>query len=351
LPTVKVFVGGSREPFDLSRKAVCLAMPTTEIVLNGLREGDTHNALLSILSRAYILAEDLKSTKLKGYIIDTIYASIRDEGYGPTSDANRLIYETTSPDSGLRRTVIAFFVWQATESWWVIDRRINDKDDWAFQDIPERFKTEVGNATFERVHLMDDGNPFNDDHEAEETGFGPDYFYGDDQAKLRSSKWLRNDPGGVRAEEEWDAARFQAEKETADDRAITNDDEDAMRMEEMEAENAENSTGLGEDTDITRDEDLGDSKEANKSDERAVRAEDWLKLDLPYWRDALLLQQTLTNGPKRMINLIFDKGGSERSLFRYTFGEWAEMLGMSKLDVYSAARKLMEPGIVSLEFE
>jgi hypothetical protein len=122
---------------------------------------------------------------------------------------------------------MAFFVWQATKSWWVTDRAINDKDDWAFQDIPERFKTEVGNAPFERVHLMDDGNPFNDDHEREETGFGPDYFYDDDQAKLRSSKWLRNDPGGVRAEEEWDAARFQAEKETADDRAMINEDEDA----------------------------------------------------------------------------------------------------------------------------
>jgi hypothetical protein len=116
-------------------------------------------------------------------------------------------------------------------------------------------------------------------------------------------------------------------------------------MEEMDAENAEDSTGLGEDTDIARDEDSGDTKEANKSDERAVKAEDWLELDLPYWRDALLLQQTLSNGPKRIISLIFDKGGSERGLFRYTFGEWAEMLGLGMLDVYSAARKL------SLEFE
>jgi hypothetical protein len=53
------------------------------------------------LSKVYIVAEDLKSTKLKRYITDTIYASIRDEGYGPTSDAIRSIYETTSPDSGL----------------------------------------------------------------------------------------------------------------------------------------------------------------------------------------------------------------------------------------------------------
>jgi hypothetical protein len=53
----------------------------------------------------------------------------------------------------------------------------------------------------------------------------------------------------------------------------------------------------------------------------------------------------LSNGPKRIISLIFDKGGSERRFFRYPFGEWAEMLGMGMLDVYSAARKL------SLEFE
>jgi hypothetical protein len=156
--------------------------------------------------------------------------------------------------------------------------------------MPERFKTEIGTATFERVHLMADGNPFNDDHETEETGFSPDYIYDDDQAKLRSSKWLKNDPRGVRAEEEWEAARFQVEKETADDRAMIKDDENAVRMEEMDAENAENSTGLGEDADITRDDDLGDIKEANKSDDRALKAEDW--------REALLLHPTLSAGPK-----------------------------------------------------
>jgi hypothetical protein len=46
MPTVKGFVGEFREHFDLSREAVRLAMPSTEIVLNGLGQGDTHNTLL-----------------------------------------------------------------------------------------------------------------------------------------------------------------------------------------------------------------------------------------------------------------------------------------------------------------
>ena len=43
---------------------------------------------------------------------------------------------------------------------------------------------------------MDDGNPFNDSDETEETVFGPDYFYGKDQEITGSQKWLRNDPTG-----------------------------------------------------------------------------------------------------------------------------------------------------------
>jgi hypothetical protein len=52
-----------------------------------------------------------------------------------------------------------------------------------------------------------------------------------------------------------------------------------------------------------------------------------------------------------MINLVVDKGGPERALSRYTFGQWAEILGMSMRDVYSAARKLDELGVVSVVFE
>ena len=160
----------------------------------------------------YTHAEDLKAVELKQYIIDTIYASIRDAGFGPTCPTIRLIYQKTSNTLGLRRIFIAFFIWQAAEGWWNIDQDINDQDDWTLKDMPEEFKTEIAIATLERVHLTDDGNPFNDDLKTDETGFGPDYLYDDNLAKAASQKWLRDDSEGIRAEEEWDATRFQVDQ-------------------------------------------------------------------------------------------------------------------------------------------
>ncbi len=78
--------------------------------------------------------------------------------------------------------------------------------------MPEEFKTETAIARLERVHLKDDGNLLNDDHKTEETGFGPDHFYNDSLAKAASQKWLREDPEGVPAEEEWDPARSQVDQ-------------------------------------------------------------------------------------------------------------------------------------------
>jgi hypothetical protein len=284
MQSIKVLVGPDRNVWSLSRKAVRLIMPSIEAALDGLDEDQSHKTLVlphvepttfeyvrdwstsreidlpcnngginssifwSVLTSVYVLAEELNATKLKHYVIDTIYASIRDEGHGPNADTIRLIYRQTSHTSGLRQIIVAFFVWQAAEGWWNIGQKTQDKDDWQFSDMPEEFKTEVAVATFERVHLMDDGNPFNDAHETEETGFGPHYFYDDDEARAASDRWLRNDPQGLRPEEEWDAACFQVEKETADDRAIINDDEKAIQQEEVEAEHSIDAAEPGEDS-------------------------------------------------------------------------------------------------------
>jgi hypothetical protein len=101
------------------------------------------------------------------------------------------VYVSTPIRSDLRRIIIAFFIWQAAEDWWNIDQEAQDEDDWAFKDMPEEFKTEVAIAALERIHLMDDGNPFNDHDETAQTRFGPNYFYDDDQANAATQKWLR----------------------------------------------------------------------------------------------------------------------------------------------------------------
>jgi hypothetical protein len=374
MQSIKVLVGTDRKVCSLSRKAVRLTMPSIESALSGLGEEETHNTLVlphvepttfeymrewaisrdidlpcndggtnssifwSVLTNVYILAEDMNAIKLKRYIIDTIYASIRDEGYGPNDDTIRLIYRQTSHSSGLRQIVVAFFVWQATEGWWNIDQDTDDKDDWRFRDMPEEFKTEVAVATFERVHLMDDGNPFNDAHETEETGFGPNYFYDDDEARAASQKWLRNDPEGLRPEEEWDAACFQVEKETADDHAMINDDEKAIRQEEMEAENSKDVAGSGEDR---MNEDSSDS------DESKLELTNWLELELVDRNKAMKLYPTLGPGLKSMLNSVLDPyEGSD--FYGCTLELWVEMLNMSAREVHRTAKELVGLSIVSM---
>lgn len=263
-------MGGQPESFELSVKAVQHAMPSILGDLNN-HDKEKHSILLlphidaktfeffsewaltkeievppndggvnssvfwSTLSKVYSLAEELKATALKRYIVDTIYASLRDDGYGPNASTIHFVYGHTSGDSGIRRIIVAFFVWQAAEAWWNVDKSIDDEDDWALEDMPAEFQKEVSIAALERIHLMDDGNPFNDFDEAEETGFGPDYFYDEDLAIAGPQKWLRNDRHGFRAEEEWDAARFEVDKEKADDGAMINDDDDAIAKEEQDA--------------------------------------------------------------------------------------------------------------------
>jgi hypothetical protein len=363
-------------------KAVRLTMPSIEAALNGLGEEETHNTLVlpqvepaifeymsewsmareidlpcndggtnssiswSVLANVYILAEDLNTTKLKRYIIDAIYASIRDEGYGPNADAIRLIYRRTSHTSGLRQIVVAFFVWQAAEGWWNVDQDTDDKDDWRFNDMPEEFKTEIAVATLERVHLMDDGNPFNDAHETEETGFGPNYFYDEGEARATSHKWLRNDPQGLRAEEEWDAACFQVEKKTAEDRAMINDDEKAIRQEEIEAENSEDPK-LGEDG---MTEGSSDSGQVNGFDESELELDRWVEFQLADRNEAVRLSQSLSFGPRIMLDCVLDQDESS-GYYGRTLEEWVEQLDMSAQDVYRAAKELADLEIVFMDYD
>jgi len=128
MQSIKVLVGTDRKVCRLSRKAVRLIMPSMEAAFNELGEAKTHNTLVlphvqpttfeymrewsmsreidlpcnnggnnsaifwSVLTSLYISAEDLNATKLKRYVIDTIYVSIRDEGHGPNADTIRLVY-------------------------------------------------------------------------------------------------------------------------------------------------------------------------------------------------------------------------------------------------------------------
>lgn len=172
------------------------------------------------------------ATDLKRYIIKTIYASVRSDRYGPPFEAIHLVCKNTSSSSGIRRIIVAFFVWQAAEGWWIKDK--DDKDNWKFQDMAEGFRSEVAIATFERVHLMDDGNPFHESDEVTETGLGADYFYDDDEsANLGSQKWLRDDPDRLRpVEEQRDAALFEADAQTAADGDMINDEEEDNRKRE-----------------------------------------------------------------------------------------------------------------------
>lgn len=387
MPTIKVLLGRDRKPFDLPMKVVRLTMPSIEAALNGLGEKETHNTLIlpqvepttfeymrdwaltteielpqndggansslfwSILTNVYILAEDQKATTLKRYIIDTIYTSIRDNGYGPSSDTIQLIYEKTSGTSGLRRIVIAFFVWQAAEGWWNIDQDANDEADWVFCDMPEAFKTEVAITTFERVHLMDDGNPFNDAHETEETGFGPDYFYDDDEARIAAQKWLRNDPNGLRPEEEWDAARFQVEKETAEDRAMINDDEKVIRKEEMDAKSSKDPTDLDGEMDFTVDEDSADSDEGNGPDGEPLKGDGWLELMLevdPH--EALQLIPTLHPRPQMMLDLLLAQEAIGGQWCGLPLQNWADEMDMSMYNVYRTAEELSDTGMVEMHY-
>jgi hypothetical protein len=369
MSTVKVLVGKDRKPFDISPNVVRLTMPSIAAALNGLSEEENHNTVLlsqadsttfefviqwaltieiklppndggansalfwSILGKVYILAEELEATKLKRYVIDTCYASIRDNGYGPGSDTIRLIYEKTCSKSGLRRIVIAFFVWQAAEGWWNIDNESKDEDDWAFKDMPECFKTEVAIATLERVHLMDDGNPFNDYHEKEETGFGPDYFYDDDESIVTLARWLRNDPNGVRAEEEWDAARFQFDRETSEDRAMINDDEDAVQEEQKNA-------ALMGDPNMLDDDTLDDGED-DELDEN-----DWLELKLVDAHRALQFPPTFTLLHERMVKVLLRQDDDINGYYGCPLSGWADEMQASMDEVYNAAKDIADLGIV-----
>ena len=187
---------------------------------------------------------------------------------------------------------------------------------------------------------MDDGNPFNDAHETEETGFGPNYFYDDDEARALSNQWLRNDPQGLRSEEAWDADCFQVEKETADDRAMINDDEEAIQREEMEAENS-NESDSGEDR---MHEDSSDSGQANGIDESKLELDDFLEVTLVDLNEAI---RSLGPGPRSVLDYMLDPfEGSDRH--SDTLGHWAAMLDMSVHEVYRAAKELVGLGIVSM---
>jgi hypothetical protein len=185
MATIKVLVGEERKLFRLPTKIVRRVMPSIVVDLNGIGEEEIQSTLLlpqadpttfkhlsewaltadielpennggvdssifwSILSNVYILAEDFKVFELKRYVIQTIYASIQEHGYGPNSDIVREVYVRTPIRSGLRRIIIAFFIWQAAEDWWNIDEEAQDEDDWAFQGMPEEFKMDVAIAALE----------------------------------------------------------------------------------------------------------------------------------------------------------------------------------------------------------
>lgn len=117
--------------------------------------------------------------------------------------------------------------------------------------MPEQFRNEVAIASCERVHLLDDGNPFHESDVDTETGFGADHCYDDDQStNMGSQKWLRNKADGLRAEEEWDAARFGVDVETAADHYILTDNQadDGQRRTE------ENPISLSDHTEATDDD-------------------------------------------------------------------------------------------------
>lgn len=317
LPDVKVLVGKDRIPFEFSPLTVSHEMPLLAemIDLDGedvcnivfmphitpesfgyLEEwtvnkkfqlppntgGADSSVFWSILSKAYVAAEAMRATGLKRYVIDTIYSSVRDSGYGPDSEAIRFVYQNTPVTSGMQRIMVAFFVWQAAEGWWMKEKE--NEDDWDLKDMPEEFRNEVAVATLERVHLMDDGNPFNESDEVTETGFGVDYFYDDNEsANLDSQKWLRNDPADLRPEEEWDAARFEVDKATTADRDMINDgqefDRDGNPVDDPMTishpiELADHDTGS------TSEEGLDKWEEAGLEIEATIRSNVWIHLCL-----------------------------------------------------------------------
>jgi hypothetical protein len=122
MANTKVLVREERKPFRLPNKVVSRIMPSIAVDLNGIGEEEIQNTLLlpqadpttfkhlsewalsadielpennggvassifwSILSNVYILVEDFKVFELKRYVIRRIYASIREDRYGPNSD-------------------------------------------------------------------------------------------------------------------------------------------------------------------------------------------------------------------------------------------------------------------------
>jgi hypothetical protein len=110
----------------------------------------------STIAELYIFAEWIDCFGLQRYLFEKVLRAVQGSCDGPSKDLLIYVYNNTGETSVIRKLMVAFYVWQASEGWWVV----KNTEDWAFEDTPAEFQFEVSVATLRRVNLMDDGNPF-----------------------------------------------------------------------------------------------------------------------------------------------------------------------------------------------
>jgi BTB/POZ domain len=78
------------------------------------------------LTRLYILADKLQVPSLMKKTIQTMYQTVRVARWLPNSKLSNYIYDRTHQKSGLRRLVVAIYVWRRDYKWYDRNNCVND---------------------------------------------------------------------------------------------------------------------------------------------------------------------------------------------------------------------------------
>ena len=193
MTTFKVIVGESKEVFYLHKDIFCEVSPFFRAALTGgfqetedqtlsfpeddvdtferfiewvytksfsLASNDTNEELdvhYLTLARIFILADKLQVLSLKNKAILIMFQSAQNAKWLPGCDVLKYIYDKTQEKCGLRRLVVAFYVWKVDYKWYDQDNCVGDL--LTMRDFP----AELALALAQRISQSERSNPFKSD--------------------------------------------------------------------------------------------------------------------------------------------------------------------------------------------